>query len=51
MIPRGLLARIFIAGAFQTPMEAVFSLPASTLVGVPALIALKKGKILRWPLS
>jgi len=50
-IPVGLLAGIFIAGAFQTPLEAACCVLASTLVGVPALIALEKGKILRWPLS
>jgi hypothetical protein len=50
-IPASLLAALFIAGAFQTPLEAVFCVLASTLVGVPVLIALEKGKILRWPLS
>ena len=50
-IPVGLLAGIFIAGAVQTPLEAVFCVLASTLVGVPALIAIEKGKILSWPLS
>jgi hypothetical protein len=32
-------------------VEAVFCVLASTLIGVPALIALEKGKILSWPLS
>ncbi|HXZ97864.1 MAG TPA: hypothetical protein VED24_00695 [Candidatus Acidoferrum sp.] len=50
-IPVALLPAVFITGAFQTPLEAVFSVMASTLVGVPALIALEKGKILSWPLS
>jgi hypothetical protein len=50
-IPVRLLAGVFIAGAFQTPLEAAFCVLASTLVGVPALIALEKGKILSWPLS
>ena len=50
-IPVGLLAGIFIAGAVQTPLEAVFCVLASTLVGVPALIAIEKSKMLRWPLS
>jgi heterodisulfide reductase subunit A-like polyferredoxin len=50
-IPVGLLAGIFIAGAVQTPLEAVLCVLASTLVGVPALIAIEKGKMLRWPLS
>jgi hypothetical protein len=50
-IPVGLLAGIFIAGAFQTPIEAAFCVLASTLVGVPALVALEKSKMLRWPLS
>jgi hypothetical protein len=50
-IPVTLLAGVFIAGAFQTPLEAAFCVLASTLVGVPVLIALEKGKILDWPLS
>jgi hypothetical protein len=50
-IPVGLLAGIFIAGAFQTPVEAAFCILASTLVGVPALLALERSKMLRWPLS
>jgi hypothetical protein len=50
-IPVGLLAGIFIAGAFQTPVEAAFCVLASTLVGVPALVVLKRSKMLRWPLS
>jgi hypothetical protein len=50
-IPVGLLAGIFIAGAVQTPLEAVFCVLGSTLVGVPVLIAIEKSKMLRWPLS
>jgi hypothetical protein len=50
-IPVSLLAGIFIAGAFQTPLEAAFCVLASTLVGVPVLIALEKSKMLSWPLS
>jgi hypothetical protein len=50
-IPVALLAGIFIAGAFQTPVEAVFCILTSTLVGVPALVALEKSKMLRWPFS
>jgi hypothetical protein len=50
-IPASLLAGIFIAGAFQTPLEAAFCVLASTLVGVPVLIALEKSKMLSWPLS
>jgi len=50
-IPASLLAGLFIAGAFQTPLEAAFCVLASTLVGVPVLIALEKGRILSWPLS
>ena len=50
-IPVDLLAGIFIAGAFQTPLEGAVCVLASTLVGVPALIALARGRILDWPLS
>ena len=50
-IPTNLLAGIFVAGAFQTPIEAAYCVLGSTVVGVPALVALEKGKILNWPLS
>ena len=50
-IPTNLLAGIFIAGAFQTPLEAAYCILGSTLIGVPVLIALEKGKILSWPLA
>ncbi len=50
-IPTHLLAGIFIAGAFQTPLEAAYCILGSILIGVPVLIALEKGKILSWPLA
>lgn len=50
-IPVELLAGIFVAGAFQTPVEAAYCILASTIVGIPALVALEKGKVLSWPLS
>jgi len=50
-IPVELLAGIFVAGAFQTPVEAAYCILASTIVGIPALVALEKGKMLSWPLS
>lgn len=49
-IPVDLLAGVFVLGAFQTPVEAAYSILASVLVGVPALVALEKSKILSWPL-
>ena len=50
-IPAGLLPGIFVAGAFQTPLEAVYSVAAATIVGVPILIALERSGILSWPLN
>jgi len=50
-IPTSLLAGIFVAGAFQTPIEAAYCVLGSIVIGVPALVALEKGKILNWPLS
>ncbi len=50
-IPVDLLAGVFVLGAFQTPVEAAYSILASVLVGVPALVALEKSKILSWPLQ
>jgi len=50
-IPVDALPWIFIAGAFQTPIEAAYTVAVVTLVGVPVLIALEKSKILSWPLQ
>jgi hypothetical protein len=50
-LPLQAWSTIFIAGAFQTPLEAVYSVAIASVVGVPVLIALKAAKILEWPLS
>ena len=50
-IPIEALPAIFIAGAIQTPLEAAYTVAVATVVGVPALIALEKSRILKWPLS
>jgi hypothetical protein len=50
-IPVGALPAIFIAGAIQTPVEAAYSVASAILVGVPALIALEKSRMLSWPLT
>jgi len=50
-LPMQAWSTIFIAGAFQTPLEAVYSVAIASVVGVPVLIALKRAKILEWPLS
>ena len=50
-LPAGAWYGIFIAGAFQTPIEALFSVMVASAVGVPVLIALRTSKILDWPIS
>ena len=50
-IPIEALPALFIAGAIQTPLEAAYTVPAATIVGVPLLIALENSRLLRWPLS
>jgi len=50
-LPAGAWYAIFIAGAFQTPIEAVYSVLVASVVGGPVLIALRKAKILDWPVS
>ena len=50
-LPAGAWYTIFIAGAFQTPIEAVFSVLVASAVGGPVLIALRVAKILDWPIS
>ena len=50
-LPAGAWSTIFIAGALQTPIEAVFSVLIATVVGGPVLIALRAAKILDWPIS
>jgi predicted membrane protein len=50
-LPAGAWYTIFIAGAFQTPIEAVFSVLVASAVGGPVLTALRTSKILDWPIS
>lgn len=50
-IPAELLAAVFVLGAFQTPVEAVYCIATSVIVGVPALVALEKSRLLSWPIS
>jgi hypothetical protein len=50
-IPLELLPGIFIAGAFQTPIEAAYSVAIVVIVGVPVLVALEKSRVLSWPLQ
>ena len=42
---------IFIAGVFQTPVEAVYSVVIASVVGVLVLMALRTARIIDWPLS
>ena len=50
-LPAGAWSAVFIAGAFQTPVEAAYSVLIASVVGSPVLIALRKAKILDWPVS
>jgi len=50
-LPAGAWSAVFIAGAFQTPVEAAYSVLIASVVGGPVLIALRKAKILDWPVS
>jgi len=50
-LPPGAWFTVFIAGAFQTPIEAVFSVLVASAVGGPVLTALRTSKILDWPMS
>jgi hypothetical protein len=50
-LPAGAWYTIFIAGAFQTPIEAVFSVLVASAVGAPILSALRSSKLLDWPIS
>jgi len=50
-LPAGAWSAIFIAGAFQTPIEAAYSVAVASIVGVPVLIALRAARILDWPVS
>jgi len=50
-LPASAWYTIFIAGAFQTPIEAVFSVLVASAVGVPVLIGLRTSKLLDWPIS
>jgi len=50
-IPIELLPSIFILGAFQTPLEAAYCAASAAVVGTPVLVALKRSRMLDWPLS
>ena len=50
-LPSGAWYTIFIAGAFQTPIEAVFSVLVASAVGAPVLSVLRTSKLLDWPIS
>ena len=50
-LPADAWSAIFIAGAFQTPIEAAYIVVISSIVGVPVLLALRSARILDWPLS
>ncbi len=45
------LPAIFVLGAFQTPIEAAYTVGVAVIVGVPVLSTLRKSKLLRWPLT
>jgi hypothetical protein len=47
-IPAQLLPSIFILGAFQTPIEAVISVAAAIIIGVPLIKTLQKSKTLNF---
>jgi hypothetical protein len=49
-IPMAMLPLLFLAGAIQTPIEAAYGVATSVVVGVPALIALRKSHLVDWPL-
>lgn len=50
-LPASAWSTIFIAGAFQTPIEAAYSALIASVVGAPALIAVRRARILDWPVS
>jgi len=50
-LPAGAWYTVFIFGAFQTPIEAIFSVVVATAVGGPVLTALRTSKLLDWPIS
>ena len=50
-LPNSAWSLIFIAGAVQTPIEAAYSVGLMIAVGVPVLTALRRSRILDWPIS
>ena len=50
-VPEEALPAIWVAGAFETPIESAISVLASTLLLVPLLKVLEDGRIIRWPLT
>jgi hypothetical protein len=45
-LPASLLPEVFVLGAFQTPFEAIISVVAAILIGVPLIKTLQKSKML-----
>ena len=50
-LPNSAWGVVFIAGAVQTPIEAAYTVGLMIAIGVPALTALRKSRILDWPVS
>jgi MFS family permease len=50
-IPASSLYSVFLAGAFFYPLGRVLVALANVVIGAPALIALKKSKLLNYPLT
>jgi len=44
-LPASLLPEVFVLGAFQTPFEAIISVIAAILIGVPLIKTLQKSKM------
>jgi hypothetical protein len=47
-IPAQLLPYIFVLGAFQTPIEAIISVAATIIIGVPLIKTLQKSRMLNF---
>lgn len=47
-VPAYVLPDVFVLGAFQTPVEAIISIVAAIIIGVPLIKTLQKSKILNF---
>jgi len=50
-VPEDILPAIWVAGAFETPVESVISIASTVIIGIPLLKAIDKSKLIKYPVT